>query len=183
MVVWYTRDMAAKNAHTVDISGREHLEEWRIIPRHSDYEASNLGRVRKGSRIITQRLHYTRRYPVVEICGGGKHAETLVHRLVLMAFAGDPPEGTECRHLNGIRTDNRIENLAWGTHSENSVDQVRHGTHRNISKTHCIRGHEFTPENTFIRGENYRTCRECKRMMERLGHKRRRAQKAAQKAS
>jgi DNA invertase Pin-like site-specific DNA recombinase len=47
---------------------------------------------------------------------------------VLEAFVGECPPGHECRHLNGNKTDNRVENLAWGTSAENARDRVRHGT-------------------------------------------------------
>jgi hypothetical protein len=49
-----------------------------------------------------------------------------VHRLVLLAFVGPPPDGQECRHLNGIRTDARLVNLAWGTKAENAEDRRQH---------------------------------------------------------
>lgn len=52
----------------------------------------------------------------------------LVHRLILMAFVGKPNPGEECRHLNGDGTDNRIENLRWGTRKENHRDSYQHGT-------------------------------------------------------
>lgn len=52
-----------------------------------------------------------------------------LHRLVLEAFVGQCPEGMQCRHLNGNAGDNRIDNLQWGTPSENNWDLVRHGTH------------------------------------------------------
>ena len=101
-------------------------------------------------------------YPVVELSKSGRSRESLVHRQVILAFKGSPPARMECRHLNGEPTDNRIENLQWGTRSENTVDQVVHGTHRNISKTHCPQGHEFTPENTYIQPSNGgRRCIEC----------------------
>lgn len=45
-----------------------------------------------------------------------------VHHLVLLAFVGPSPEGTECRHRNGIKTDNRADNLLWGTPLENRQD-------------------------------------------------------------
>lgn len=45
-----------------------------------------------------------------------------VHRLVLEVFIGPCPEGMEARHLNGIKADNRLENLAWGTPEENRSD-------------------------------------------------------------
>ncbi len=51
-----------------------------------------------------------------------------IHRLVLEAFVGPCPEGMECRHLDGDGTNNRLENLAWGTPKENSADRRRHGT-------------------------------------------------------
>jgi hypothetical protein len=50
-----------------------------------------------------------------------------IHRLVLEAFAGPAPAGTECRHLNGDASDNRPVNLAWGTALENSADTITHG--------------------------------------------------------
>lgn len=68
-------------------------------------------------------------YPSVQVYFGrriGRHER--VHRLVALAFHGPPPTPAhEVRHLNGIRTDNRAENLAWGTRQENSLDTVRHG--------------------------------------------------------
>jgi hypothetical protein len=51
-----------------------------------------------------------------------------VHRLVLEAFVGPCPDGMECRHDNGVRADNRLDNLSWGTHAENMADIERHGT-------------------------------------------------------
>lgn len=52
-----------------------------------------------------------------------------IHQLVLKAFGGISlfPQ-LEARHLNGVRTDNRIENLAWGTKKQNSEDAEAHGT-------------------------------------------------------
>lgn len=59
----------------------------------------------------------------------GKGTYLSVHRLVLLTFVGPPPDGcTQTRHLNGNAHDNRLENLAWGTPLENSVDQAEHGT-------------------------------------------------------
>ena len=53
-----------------------------------------------------------------------------LHRLILEAFVGPCPEGMGCRHLNGNKMDNRIENLAWGTQQENIDDNVVQGTIR-----------------------------------------------------
>ena len=169
--------LMAKMSFEPDISGREHHELWRPIPDFVGYyEASNLGRVRSVDRVISTKrgnqvfrrggLLSQRRlshgYIIVMMSKECQYQNQLVHRLVLLAFRGEPLEGAECRHLNGVRSDNRLENLVWGTHSENSIDQVVHGTHRNISKTHCLRGHEFTPANTYIRPRGERMCRACR---------------------
>ena len=90
----------------------------------------------------------------------------LVHRLVLEAFVGPRPEGMVARHLNGDPGDNRLENLAWGTQSENNYDKVRHGTHHNANKTHCPSGHEYRGDNIkWYKG--FRFCRACHRISER----------------
>ena len=57
-----------------------------------------------------------------------KNRTRKVHRLVLEAFVGPCPEGWLCRHLNGVRDDNRLSNLRWGTVAENRRDMERHGT-------------------------------------------------------
>lgn len=51
-----------------------------------------------------------------------------IHRLIAFAFLGPCPSGCEVRHLNGIPSDNRLENLSYGTHSQNMQDAIRHGT-------------------------------------------------------
>lgn len=47
---------------------------------------------------------------------------------VLTLFVSRRPFDMECRHLNGVPADNRLENLKWGTAAENAQDRVLHGT-------------------------------------------------------
>lgn len=86
-----------------------------------------------------------------------------VHSLVAEHFVGARPEGTDIRHLDGDKLNNAATNLAYGSRSENNLDQVMHGTHPEASKTHCKRGHEFTPDNTRIETTGARRCLTCAR--------------------
>lgn len=68
-------------------------------------------------------------YQRVHLTIDGKSVGHSVHSLVLSAFVGPRPSPRhQARHLDGARTNNRIENLAWGTARENSDDRVAHGT-------------------------------------------------------
>lgn len=139
-------------------------EDWLLIPGYASYEVSSLGRVRsllRGKPRVLSQWSTPSGHMKVRVGGRGEPGR-YVHQLVLFAFAGPRPAGMVARHLNGDPTDNRPENLAWGTHSENNYDAVRHGTHAEASRTHCLRDHEFTPENT--REHNgARFCRTCAR--------------------
>ena len=66
-------------------------------------------------------------YLFVGLHQNGKARNFLVHRLVLEAFVGPCPAGMEACHNNGVRTDNRVENLRWDTHKRNQNDMVKHG--------------------------------------------------------
>lgn len=51
-----------------------------------------------------------------------------VHKLVALAFIGLRPEGMVICHRNGKKTDNRAENLSYGTAEENVEQKKAHGT-------------------------------------------------------
>lgn len=60
--------------------------------------------------------------------GGGKTRTRKVSVLVCEAFHGAAPAGLVCRHRNGKNTDDRADNLIWGTTQENTDDRKEHGT-------------------------------------------------------
>lgn len=120
-------------------------ERWLpVVGYEGLYEVSDLGRVRSVDRWVcnkwgTQTLRASkvlkpridrRGYVHVVLSAGGKVKHCTVHRLVLTAFTGPCPEGQQARHGPGGPSDNRPENLCWGTSVENHADMKRDGTHR-----------------------------------------------------
>lgn len=99
----------------IDVSGED--IEWREIPfkELNDFEISNNGAVRrKGSTVL--KSHSMRNgYVRYSLCGSMLTA----HRLVYLTFVGEIPDGYVIDHINGIRDDNRVENLRCITQSEN----------------------------------------------------------------
>lgn len=95
----------------------------------------------------------------------GKYVNCKVHILMARTFLGPRPAGLQVCHNDGNGHHNRITNLRYDTQSNNELDKVLHGTHPEASRTHCARGHEFTPENTWLRvtkkGGPNRKCKKC----------------------
>ncbi len=114
------------------------IEIWKSVTGfEGHYEVSNCGRIkslaRQGMcRWISERILKTDEtydgHLLVTLRLKGNRTRRSVHKVVLEAFVGKCPAGQECRHLNGIADDNRLENLAWGTPRENKEDMRRHGT-------------------------------------------------------
>ncbi|WP_190329522.1 HNH endonuclease [Streptomyces venezuelae] len=63
------------------------------------------------------------------VSASGAHVNRRLNRLICEAFHGAPPSPLhQAAHLNGVRTDNRADNLAWKTQRENEEDKDQHGT-------------------------------------------------------
>lgn len=147
-------------------------ERWLPVPGYEGiYDVSDLGRVRSWApwrgepvpRILNPSVSSNERLNVT-LCKSGTREVHYVHALAMLVFIGPCPDGLERRHLDGNHLNNRAENLAYGTSSENKQDSLRLGvfSNGNTHKTQCKRRHPFDTENTYVsRGKRY--CRTCRR--------------------
>ena len=129
-------------------------EEWKQIAGYEGmYDVSNKGRVRSyhkfgnGRRDEPKPLkpHLNRYgYPEVTLCKETTHKQCVIHRLVAGAFLGNPDGLPQIDHINGIKTDNRVENLEYVTPRENTIRAAKLGLKPSGEK-HGM--HKLTREN------------------------------------
>lgn len=94
------------------------------------------------------------RYPNGYACIPWRGKQVLGHRLSYEQQVGPIPEGLVLDHLCRNKACINPAHLEPVTSGENT---------RRAMRTHCVNGHEFTPENTYKPADGKRYCRECRR--------------------
>ena len=88
-------------------------------------------------------------YQVVDFWIKGKgHARKKVHRLVAEAYLFNPDNLPVVDHINGVKTDNRVENLRWASYRQNTTNTKAKGVYKRKSGNYramvCNRGNVYS---------------------------------------
>ena len=108
------------------------------IPDYPNYYATKTGKIYswfgslrhpkpKKPKLLSQWERHG--YYSVSLRKKNKDIKEYVHRLILITYVGKPKKGQQCRHLDGNRKKNKLNNLCWGTPKENQTDRNIHNTH------------------------------------------------------
>jgi hypothetical protein len=123
------------------------IEDWKKISVFgSEYEISSAGCIRSVDKKISvvRRNNYKplifsvkgqllksnkskNGYIYININSYGLKKRVLAHRLIAEAFIPNPLKKPYVNHINGVKHDNRVENIEWVTASENQIHAVKAG--------------------------------------------------------
>lgn len=112
-------------------------EIWKAVPGYEGwYDVSNFGRIRSyhnygnGRRREPRMIRATKDcfgYLQITLCLQAIHEQKKVHQVVASAFLPKGGVGMQIDHVNGVKTDNRADNLEWVTPKENTLRSVALG--------------------------------------------------------
>ena len=138
-------------------------EIWKsVVNFEESYEVSNLGRFKRlsrytnnknGKNLLKERINNnnviksSNKYINVSLCSEGICKTFLLHRLIMEAFTPNIENKPCVNHINGIKHDNRLENLEWCNYSENAIHAFKIGLSKSERKVlqYSIEG-EFIKE-------------------------------------
>ena len=108
---------------------------WKEFPQNDRYEVHAEGLVRNKSTGLVLKSSKTAAGYMVNslsanrlVTGKSNRKQYFVHQLVLLTFVGEPVKGMTGDHINGIRADNRLQNLRWATHKQQRANATRAAT-------------------------------------------------------
>lgn len=129
----------------VEIINNIDSEVWKTIIDFPNYEISTKGNIRtkeyrdsrnhlRQSKLLEKQINNVGYEYVILSNEIEKHKTLTIHRLVAKTFLNDYNDDLEVNHINGVKTDNRIENLEMTTHCENIKKRYKIGNNGNNYK-------------------------------------------------
>lgn len=106
------------------------MANWKPISESPAYEVSDRGDVRNSKTGRILKPVRTNGYSQVVLCDADGQHRRSVHRLVAAEFIDNPHGYPVINHIDGNRTNNRVDNLEWCTQSEN----MKHAYHTGLQK-------------------------------------------------
>lgn len=107
------------------------MEVWKEIEGYEGhYQISNKGNVvsiKNSEPLLIKQQNHSSGYKQVKLCKPKAISIQKVHRLVAKAFIDNPENKPQVNHINGVKTDNRAENLEWNTALENTRHAFENG--------------------------------------------------------
>jgi len=140
------------------------MNNWKNIKDFSDYQISNNGLIKRNKNsknnrfkkgMILKPYRTIKCYLHIDLYKDNNKFPKSVHRLVLETFNPiDNMENLQVNHINGIKTDNRLENLEWCTCLENINHAFKNGLRNNKGINHPMFGKHHSDETKKLIGKN-----------------------------